>query len=96
MLQPQQTPPEVSKHNKSKQRCASGLDEFRWAVNLILNYYDFDCAINSIFCMACAYLEASSCSLNTLSEVGEIVAAIMLHQCESRHKREVNVQRLGL
>ena len=41
-------------------------------------------------------LEVSNYSLNTASEVEAIVAVIILHQCESRHKREVDVQSMAL
>ena len=65
-------------------------------VNLILNYYDFGCATNSIFFKICTCLEVSNCSLNTRSEVETIAAAMVLHLCESRCKREVDAQSMVL
>ena len=46
--------------------------------------------------MACTCSEVSNRSLDTRFEVEAIAAAIMLHICESWHKREVDVQSMEL
>ena len=95
ILKPQQTLPEVLKFNKCKQIHASRLDEFSCRVNLMLNYYDFNCAINSIFCMVRKHSEVINCSLDIRFEVKAKAEEITLHLCESWHKREINAQSMG-
>ena len=74
----------------------SGLDGFRCGVNFILNYYDFNSAINNILCITCAHSEASNRSLDARSKVKAIAAVVMLHLCESRYEREVTHDRRSI
>ena len=69
----------VLKCKNHKQTQARGVDKFKYVINLMQNYCDFDCVINSIFCMIRACSEVFNFSLNTASEMEVIAVAIMLH-----------------
>ena len=80
----------VSKQSKHKERCASRFDETRCAVNLRLNYDDFDYLIENLLCIMHRHSEASNQFLITASKLEVLVAVIILHLCESRCKKEID------